>query len=88
MPPTAVLRDLSPASLVGWGETETSFRESVPRRRKETPMSATLTAAQLGRACLPQPDLLPRGRQGRPLRGLGGAGAVLWGALVAFRSLR
>ena len=24
-------------------------------------MSATLTAAQLGRTCLPQPDLLPRG---------------------------
>jgi hypothetical protein len=26
MPPTAVLREPSPASLVGWGETETSFR--------------------------------------------------------------
>jgi hypothetical protein len=25
MPPTAVLRELSPASLVGWGETETSL---------------------------------------------------------------
>jgi hypothetical protein len=24
MPPTAVLREPSPASLVGWGETETS----------------------------------------------------------------
>jgi len=43
-------------------------------------MSATLTAAQLGRACLPQPDLLPRGRQGRPLRRLGAAGTVLCGA--------
>jgi hypothetical protein len=32
MPPTAVLREPSPASLVGWGETETSFRESVRRR--------------------------------------------------------
>jgi hypothetical protein len=53
MPPTAVLREPSPASLVGWGETEISFRESVRRRRKETPMSATLTAAQLRRACLP-----------------------------------
>jgi hypothetical protein len=36
MPPTAVLREPSPASLVGWGETETSFRERVRRRRKET----------------------------------------------------
>src|SRR5215218_8689470 len=49
------------AGVARWvGETETSFRESVPRRRKETPMSATLTAAQPGRAGLPQPDLLPR----------------------------
>ena len=38
-------------------------------------MSATLTTAQLGRACLPQPDLLPPGRQGRPLRRLGAAAA-------------
>ena len=60
MPPTAGREKPSPASPVGWGETETSFRESVPRRRKETPMSATLTAAQPGRAGLPQPDLLPR----------------------------
>jgi hypothetical protein len=28
-------------------------------------MSATLTAAEPGRAGLPEPDLLPRGRQGR-----------------------
>ena len=51
-------------------------------------MSATLTAAQLGRTCLPQPDLLPR-------VGKGGHFAAweepelfseeLW---VAFRSLR
>jgi hypothetical protein len=53
MPPTAVLREPSPASLVGWGETETSLRESVRRRRKETPMSATLTAAQLARDVVP-----------------------------------
>jgi hypothetical protein len=39
-------------------------------------MSATLTTAQLGPACLPQPDLLPRGRQGRPLRRLGAAPAL------------
>jgi hypothetical protein len=32
--------------------------------------------AQLGRACLLHADLLPRGRQGRPLRCLGGAGAL------------
>ena len=32
-------------------------------------------ARDMGPACLSQPDLLQRGRQGRPLRGLGGAGA-------------
>jgi len=81
MPLTAVLREPL-AGVTRWGgETETSFRESVRRRRKETPMSATLAAAQLGRACLPQPDLVSRGRQGRPLRCLGAAGTVLWGAL-------
>jgi Epoxide hydrolase N terminus len=36
--------------------------------------------AQLGRAGLPHPHLLQRGRQGRPLRRLGGARAVLRGA--------
>ena len=77
------------AGVARWvGETETSFRESVRRRRKETPMSATLTAAQLGRACLPQPDLVSRGRQGRPLRCLGAAGMFSEELWVAFRSLR
>jgi Epoxide hydrolase N terminus len=33
--------------------------------------------AQLGGGCLPRPRLLQRGRQGRPLRRLGGAGALL-----------
>ena len=33
--------------------------------------------AQLGRGGLPRPRLLQRGRQGRPLRRLGGAGALL-----------
>ena len=41
----------------------------VPRRDLPGP-------AQLGRAELPEPRLLQRGRQGRPLRRLGGAGAV------------
>ena len=41
----------------------------VPRRDLPGP-------AQLGRAGLPQPHLLQRGRQGRPLRRLGGARAV------------
>ena len=36
--------------------------------------------AELGRGGLPRPRLLQRGRQGRPLRRLGGAGAVLGGA--------
>ena len=35
--------------------------------------------AQLGRDGLPRPRLLQRGRQGRPLRRLGGAGALLSG---------
>ena len=35
------------------------------------------TSAQLGRGELPERHLLPRGRQGRPLRRLGGAGALL-----------
>jgi len=33
-------------------------------------------AAELGRECLPQPDLLPPGREGQSLRGLAGAGAL------------
>ena len=41
----------------------------VPRRDLGVP-------AQLGRGGLPRPRLLQRGRQGRPLRRLGGAGAV------------
>ena len=36
--------------------------------------------AQLGRGGLPRPRLLQRGRQGRPLRRLGGAAAVLRGS--------
>ena len=42
----------------------------VPRRDLGRP-------AQLGRGGLPRPRLLQRGRQGRPLRRLGGAGALL-----------
>ena len=42
----------------------------VPRRDLGCP-------AQLGRGGLPRPRLLQRGRQGRPLRRLGGAGALL-----------
>jgi hypothetical protein len=51
-------------------------------------MSATLTAAQLGRACLPQPDLLPRGRQGRPLRAWEQPELLSEELWVAFWSLR
>jgi hypothetical protein len=40
------------------------------------PQRAVPGAAELGRARLPQPHLLQRGRQGRSLRRLGGAGAV------------
>src|SRR5205823_5461078 len=37
------------------------------------------SAGDLGPTRLPQPDLLPRGRQGRALRGLGTAGALRCG---------
>ena len=37
---------------------------------------AVSSAAELGRTGLPQPHLLPRGRQGRPLRGLGTAATL------------
>ena len=45
-------------------------------------------AAELGRGGLPGPRLLQRGRQGRPLRRLGGAAALLEEIRAAFRSLR
>jgi hypothetical protein len=48
-------------------------------------MSATLTAAQLGRACLPQPDLLPRGGHFAAWEQPELFSEELW---VAFRSLR
>ena len=47
-----------------------------PGCRNRLPRRAVSGAAQLGRAGLPQPHLLQRGRQGRPLRRLGGAGAL------------
>ena len=53
----------------------------VPRRDLRGP-------AQLGRAGVPHPHLLQRGRQGRPLRRLGTARAVLDEIRAAFRLLR
>ena len=48
-----------------------------PVRHQRLPRRALPGPAQLGRARLPaQPDLLPRGRQRRPLRRLGTAGPV------------
>src|SRR5215212_375842 len=47
------------------------------RRPHDVPRRGLPFPAQLGRAGLPQPHLLQRGRQGRPLRRLGGAGALL-----------
>ena len=44
--------------------------------------------AQLGRAGLPQPHLLQRGRPGRPLRRLGGTGTLHKEISAAFRPLR
>ena len=47
-----------------------------PVRLHDVPRRDLADAAQLGRGELPERHLLPRGRQGRPLRRLGGAGAV------------
>ena len=48
-----------------------------PVRLHDVPGRDLADSAQLGRGELPERHLLPRGRQGRPLRRLGGAGAVL-----------
>ena len=48
-----------------------------PVRLHDVPRRDLADAAQLGRGELPERHLLQRGRQGRPLRRLGGAGAVL-----------
>ena len=47
------------------------------RRLHDVPRRDLGCPAQLGRDGLPRPRLLQRGRQGRPLRRLGGAGALL-----------
>ena len=49
---------------------------TVPAAVSVFPQRALPGAAELGRAGLPQPHLLQRGRRGQPLRGLAGAGAV------------
>ena len=59
-----------------------------PVRLHDVPRRDLADAAQLGRGELPERHLLPRGRQGRPLRCLGGARAVLGEVRAAFRSLR
>src|SRR5437867_1325984 len=48
-----------------------------PVRLHDLPRRDLADSAQLGRGELPERHLLPRGRQRRPLRRLGGAGAVL-----------
>ena len=48
-----------------------------PVRLHDVPRRDLADAAQLGRGELSERHLLPRGRQGRPLRRLGGAGAFL-----------
>ena len=48
-----------------------------PVRLHDVPRRDLADAAQLGRGELPERHLLQRSRQGRPLRRLGGAGAVL-----------
>ena len=51
-----------------------------PGRLHHVPRRDLPCAAQLGRAGLPEPHLLQRGRQGRPLRGVGRAATLLRGA--------
>ena len=51
-----------------------------PGRLHDVPRRDLADAAQLGRGELPERHLLQRGRQGRPLRRLGRAGALLRGA--------
>jgi pimeloyl-ACP methyl ester carboxylesterase len=51
-----------------------------PGRLHDVPRRDLPGAAQLGREGLPEPRLLQRGRQGRPLRRLGGTRAVCDGA--------
>jgi hypothetical protein len=66
-----------PALLAGiWPDSSAYHRG---RSRSPSPCSRRDLpgAAQLGRKGLPQPHLLQRGRQGRLLRGVGGARAVL-----------
>ena len=48
-----------------------------PGRLHDVPRRGLRCPAQLGRGGLPRPRLLQRGRQGRPLRCLGRAGALL-----------
>ena len=50
-----------------------------PVRLHDVPRRDLEDAAELGRGELPERHLLQRGRQGRPLRRLGGAGALLVG---------
>ncbi len=50
------------------------------RRLHDVPRRDLGVAPELGRGGLPGPRLLQRGREGRPLRRLGGAGASLGGA--------
>ena len=63
-------KPLRPARLL----RRSRSRSASPRSRRDLP-----GPAQLGREVVPQPHLLQRGRQGRPLRRLGGAGALLAG---------
>ena len=59
-----------------------------PGRLHDVPGRDLADAAQLGRDDLSEPHLLQRGRQGRPLRRLGGARALREEIRAAFRSLR
>ena len=63
-------------------------RDIAPRRHHGLSTGDLPRPGDMGPARLSQPDLLPRGRQGRPLRGVGAAGTLSAELRAAFKSLR
>src|SRR5262249_23542651 len=77
-------RDLGSAAVLGERRTKRDERgraedrrDLAPRRPHGIPGGRLSAPGDLGPARLSQPDLLPRGRQGRTLRRMGRAGAFL-----------
>src|SRR5207245_2654834 len=75
---TASPRATSPGTT-SWTTSRRTAAAADPGRLHDVPRRDLADSAQLGRGELSEPHLLQRGRQGRPLRRLGGAGALLRG---------